>query len=127
MRTRHGSSDYIRGRHQQQFIAATINAVDKSELSGLVDIAIEAAKGKWVTNFPTTLGAATELYDALQGATLTNSVVFKPCLRDADPGPERNRAERCCRPCMVQRVHGLTQFALCRLGDADLSAVPSYG
>ena len=78
VRTRHGSSDYIRGRHQQRFIAATIEAVDQSEVSGLVDVAMQAAKGKWVTNFPITLGAATELYDALQGASLVNSVVFKP-------------------------------------------------
>ena len=36
--------------------------------SGMVDVAMAAAKGKWVTNFPITLGAATELYDVLQGA-----------------------------------------------------------
>jgi hypothetical protein len=78
VRTRHGSSDYIRGRHQQQFIDATIDAVDASELSGLVATAVMTGKGKWWTNFPITLEAATELYDALQGAGLTASAVFKP-------------------------------------------------
>ena len=78
VRTRHGSSDYIRGRHQQQFIAATIDAVDSSELSGLIRVAMGAARGRWVTNVPITLTAATELYGKLRNASLTQSVVFKP-------------------------------------------------
>jgi anionic cell wall polymer biosynthesis LytR-Cps2A-Psr (LCP) family protein len=78
VRTRHGSSDYIRGRHQQQFIAATIDAVDRSELNGLVSTALEAAKGKWVTNFPISLESAVTMFDALDGASLANSAVFKP-------------------------------------------------
>ena len=78
VRTRHGASDYIRGRHQQQFINATIQAVDSSELSGLVDVAMGAARGKWVTDFPVTLGNAAEMFDQLEEAELTRSVVFKP-------------------------------------------------
>ena len=78
VRTRHGSSDYIRGRHQQQFINATIHAVDSGELSELVITAMATAKGKWWTNLPISLASASELYGALQGASLTNSVVFKP-------------------------------------------------
>jgi anionic cell wall polymer biosynthesis LytR-Cps2A-Psr (LCP) family protein len=78
VRTRHGASDYSRARHQQQFIDATIDAVDSSELSGLVQIALEAARGKWVTNFPVSLDSATEMYGKLRNASLTRSVVFKP-------------------------------------------------
>jgi len=78
VRTRHGASDYIRAKHQQQFIDATIDAVDSSELSGLVNVALGAAKGKWVTNFPITLVSATEMLGKLRSASLTRSVVFKP-------------------------------------------------
>ena len=78
VRTRHGASDYIRARNQQQFIDATIDAVDSSELSGLVGVAMGAARGKWVTNFPITLGNATEMLSQLRNASLTQSVVFKP-------------------------------------------------
>jgi anionic cell wall polymer biosynthesis LytR-Cps2A-Psr (LCP) family protein len=78
VRTRHGSSDYIRARHQQQFIDATIDGVDRSELNGLVSTALDAAKGKWVTNFPISLESAVAMFDALEGASLTNSAVFKP-------------------------------------------------
>ncbi len=78
VRTRHGSSDYIRGRHQQQFIAATIDSVDFAELSTLVATAMVTGKGKWVTNFPITLESATEMFGALKGASLTKSAVFKP-------------------------------------------------
>ena len=78
VRTRHGSSDYARGLRQQRFVDATIDAVDFSELSGLLNTAVGTGKGKWWTNFPLTMENATELYNALQGASLTHGVVFKP-------------------------------------------------
>jgi anionic cell wall polymer biosynthesis LytR-Cps2A-Psr (LCP) family protein len=78
VRTRHGSSDYVRGLHQQRFIDATIDAVEFNELNGLVSTAVGTGNGKWWTNFPITMENAVELYNALQGATLGHSVVFKP-------------------------------------------------
>jgi len=80
VRTRHGvaNDDWVRARRQQEFIAAAIKAVSSSELSGLVSTGQNEGMGKWVTNYPISLGSATDLYNALHGATLGNHVVFKP-------------------------------------------------
>lgn len=78
VRSRHGTSDYARAKRQQLFVDATIDAVDSDELSGLVSTAMGQAQGKWWTNFPITLANATDLYNALQGASLVNRVVFSP-------------------------------------------------
>ncbi len=78
VRTRHGSSDWARARRQQSFVDATINAVDLSELNSLVSVGVLQGRGKWWTNFPISGPNALELYNALQGASLVNSVVFGP-------------------------------------------------
>ena len=36
--------------------------------------------GKWWTNYPISMSSATDLYNALNGATPQNRVVFKPSL-----------------------------------------------
>ncbi|MEX2546819.1 MAG: LCP family protein [Chloroflexota bacterium] len=73
-----GNNDWVRSRRQQEFIAATIKAVAQYELSGLVSTAQSEGAGKWWTNYPISMTSATDLYNALSGATLKNSVVFKP-------------------------------------------------
>ena len=78
VRSRYGSSDYARSKRQQLFVDAAIDAVDSDELSDLVSTAMGEAPGAWQTNFPITLGNATDLYNALLGASLVNKVVFSP-------------------------------------------------
>jgi anionic cell wall polymer biosynthesis LytR-Cps2A-Psr (LCP) family protein len=80
VRTRHGvaNDDWVRSRRQQEFIYAAINATSSGELSGLVSTGLAQGKGKWVTNYPITMSGATDLYNALHGASLGIHVVFKP-------------------------------------------------
>jgi len=80
VRTRHGANndDWVRARRQQEFIASAIKAVSTAELSGLVSTGQNEGMGKWITNYPISLGSATDLYNALHGASLGNHVVFKP-------------------------------------------------
>jgi hypothetical protein len=73
-----GNNDFVRARRQQDFIAATIRAVQQSELSGLASTAQSQGAGKWWTDYPISFSSATDLYNALHGASLGAQVVFKP-------------------------------------------------
>jgi anionic cell wall polymer biosynthesis LytR-Cps2A-Psr (LCP) family protein len=80
VRSRHGvaNDDWVRARRQQEFIVSAIKATSTSELSGLVSTGQNEGMGKWWTNYPISVGSATDLYNAVHGATLGNHVVFKP-------------------------------------------------
>jgi anionic cell wall polymer biosynthesis LytR-Cps2A-Psr (LCP) family protein len=78
-----GNNDFVRVRRQQNFIAATIKATSSSELSALVSTAQGEGLGKWWTNYPISMGSATDLYNAIHNGVLTNQVVFKPSIYSA--------------------------------------------
>jgi anionic cell wall polymer biosynthesis LytR-Cps2A-Psr (LCP) family protein len=73
-----GNNDWVRSYRQQGFVAATIKAISRAELSSLVSTGQSEGMGKWWTNLPINSTTALDLYDALDGARLVNQVVFKP-------------------------------------------------
>lgn len=78
VRTRKGSSDFVRARRQQNFIGATMRTVASGQVGALVSTAnAQVGAGSLMTNIP--FGSnAFELYNKLSSAYLANQVVFAP-------------------------------------------------
>jgi len=78
VRSRKGSSDFVRARRQQDFVGAAISTVNSGDIGALVGMAdAQAGAGALRTNIPFG-SSALELYDSISAAHLANQVVFAP-------------------------------------------------
>lgn len=71
------NNDWRRSARQQDFIMATIDALNSGDLSGLRSKALSMPNDVY-TNMPTSAGDLSQLYNLLKGSSLTQRAVLQP-------------------------------------------------